>query len=117
MRASFTIHLRHASFMRKKLLIGLALYLAVGVAFGFVTDRQNYTCPGLMDGHHWVGAEWPDDGTAPVEVDRSCFPVISTADRLQWVAATAPGWLPLVVRNLVQGGPIQIGDIYLGDAI
>lgn len=103
--------------MRKKLLVGLALYLALGVVFGLVTDRQNYTCPGLMDGHDWVGAEFPDDNITLVEVDRSCFPIISTTDRLRWVATTAPGWLPLVIRNLVQGGPIQLGNIYLGDAI
>ena len=95
--------------MRKKLLIGLALYLALGVVFGLVTDRQNYTCPGPRDGD--VGLEM--NNIVLVEVDPICFPIISTADRLQWVAITTPAWLPLVVRNVVRGDGVPIGSITL----
>jgi hypothetical protein len=102
--------------MRKKLLIGLALYLALGVVFGLVTDRENYMCPALNHGGGDYSA-LPDEGITLVEMEPICFPISSTADRLQWVATTAPGWLALVIRNLVQGGPIQIGNIYLGNAI
>lgn len=96
--------------MRKRLLIGLALYLAVGVAFGFSTDREWYMCPSYADGHY---AALPDDGITLVEVDRVCVPISSPTDRLQWVATTAPAWFPLVVRNVVRGDGVPIGSLVL----
>ena len=100
--------------MRRRLVIGLVVYLALGVVFGLVTDRESYICPRLPDGEY---VALPDNDITLVEVNPGCFPISSTADRLQWVATAAPGWLPLVVRNVVQGAPVQVGDIYLGDAI
>lgn len=102
--------------MRRKFLIGLATYLAFGVVFGLVTDREIYMCPGMgpRDGEHLSGVPLRDNVVTVAEVPRNCFPIISKADRLQWVATTAPGWLPLVIRNAVRGESIQIGNVILG---
>ncbi len=48
------------------------------------------------------------------EASPICFPIVSTADRVQWVAITTPAWLPLVVRNIVRGDGVPIGNVILG---
>ncbi|HKY58026.1 MAG TPA: hypothetical protein VJL80_08325 [Aeromicrobium sp.] len=97
--------------MRTKLLIGLALYLAGGVLFGLVTDRRHYMClPATPSG--WTHFGVPD-GTL-VEAPFGCRPDLESGEKISWIAITTPAWLPLVIRNVVRGDGIAIGNVILG---
>lgn len=106
--------MRHYRSVRRKLLIGLVLYLIVGALFGLNTSREDYMCPALMsnDGSGYY-APLPEQNIRLVELDRDCL-MISKADRLKWFAVSTPGWLPLVVRSVAQGQGIPLGNIVLG---
>ena len=102
--------------MRRKLLIGLAMYLACGFAFGLLTHRGSYMCPGQAEMRELEPAVIAPEDIDLVDDARMCDTDAVTA-RLPWVAIATPGWLPLLIRNVMQGAPVQLGGIYIGDAI
>ena len=99
--------------MRKKPLIGLALYLACGFVFGLLTHRGSYMCPGQAEMHEYEPAAIAPEDFDLAEDAPICDPRALTY-RLPWVAIATPAWLPLVVRNVARSDGIEIGNITLG---
>jgi hypothetical protein len=53
------------------------------------------------------------DGTL-VEAPFGCRPDLESGEKISWIAITTPAWLPLVIRNVVRGDGIAIGNVILG---
>lgn len=81
--------------MKKALLVGLLMYLALGAVFGASTmPDQMWVCldPQSPSGEVTYGglSEPPRD---------NCRATVTTGERLRWVAFATPVWLPLVVAK------------------
>lgn len=75
--------------MRKALLIGLAVYLVIGLAVATILrDEQRYDCPSRAWGEMSYGSL--DD--VPRSVRDRCRPRVTLKDRITWFGLVTPLW-------------------------
>jgi len=75
--------------MRKALLIGLALYLVIGLAVATILmDEQRYHCPSRT----WGEVSYGSLNDAPRSVRDRCRPTVTLKDRITWFGLATPLW-------------------------
>jgi hypothetical protein len=73
--------------MRKWLLIGLGVYLAIGLAIALVKMPGTYACPGYHG---------PSGYTT---MDESCHLIASAGERARFIGLFIPRWPSVVMRE------------------